>query len=819
MAVIAFAQNFEYRGLNYSITNVTTNECTVTGPVDPAITELDIPAEAIYIRKNANGADEQVKCPVTAIGYNAFNNKDLLKRVTMSDNIVYIGRGAFQGCDLLEEIHLSDNIETIGNSGLCACPRLTRITLPKELKTLGYSALSNNASLREIKINDKLQTIESYALNGNPGIRELEFPATLETVQQDGISGNENLKKVTFHGAVKVLDHRAFYKCYNLKEVHVPDLECWLGMGFQSTDSNPLSYAHNLYINGTKVSEVVIPGTVETVPAFCFAEADIEHVKLEDGVKVIGDRAFVSSQGLKSIDFGNTLEIIGPSAFSSCAKLESLTFPKTLKKLHNYVFERCSSIRTIYWEGHIDEIGEYDFGYLDSLEEVVISDLSAWCSQKFPLADNSNPLKYAKTLTIGGKRLHDLIIPDDVENVGQAIFYGATELRSVTIPDHVKSIGSYAFFGCSGIQSVSIGKSVSSVSLGDSFYGCSSTRTLRFENGVEPIVVEQAAWWSEMGALNNLYIGREIITSSNFPSKVRLLEIGPDVTDTGDLKNDRYTGLKYIQTFASEPPCTVEFSENQYNTVKILVPEGCGEKYRTADVWKNFADISESAPIDFEKGTVSFDAESYAVPKDSVLYVTLNIGPAPLTAEDMVFSCSSYKMTVTPVKGNTVAIKGGSGTMTVTATNPYSGESATATVEVLPVPRKISINPTNVTVTVGESVPVEVTITPENAYPSEYEWYNMADCEKYISFENNIITGLSEGKCKIRIRVKTSKSGYEYASCNVTVNKNSGIEDLTNDPENEPVEYFNLQGIPVSNPTNGMYIRRQGTNSTKVILP
>lgn len=36
--------------------------------------------------------------------------------------------------------------------------------------------------------------------------------------------------------------------------------------------------------------------------------------------------------------------------------------------------------------------------------------------------------------------------------------------------------------------------------------------------------------------------------------------------------------------------------------------------------------------------------------------------------------------------------------------------------------------------------------------------------------------------------------------------------------ENAPVEYYNLQGVRVENPANGLYIRRQGSNVTKVIL-
>ena len=44
----------------------------------------------------------------------------------------------------------------------------------------------------------------------------------------------------------------------------------------------------------------------------------------------------------------------------------------------------------------------------------------------------------------------------------------------------------------------------------------------------------------------------------------------------------------------------------------------------------------------------------------------------------------------------------------------------------------------------------------------------------------------------------------------------SSIEETVAD-ENAPVEYFNLQGIRVNNPENGLYIRRQGNTVTKIM--
>ena len=46
----------------------------------------------------------------------------------------------------------------------------------------------------------------------------------------------------------------------------------------------------------------------------------------------------------------------------------------------------------------------------------------------------------------------------------------------------------------------------------------------------------------------------------------------------------------------------------------------------------------------------------------------------------------------------------------------------------------------------------------------------------------------------------------------------SAISNIIADDANAPVEYFNLQGVRVENPANGLYIKRQGNTVTKVIV-
>ncbi len=78
-----------------------------------------------------------------------------------------------------------------------------------------------------------------------------------------------------------------------------------------------------------------------------------------------------------------------------------------------------------------------------------------------------------------------------------------------------------------------------------------------------------------------------------------------------------------------------------------------------------------------------------------------------------------------------------------------------------------------------------------------YLTFKAAAGETYMIFNNSAQIGLNS---------------YTF-----TTEGGAGINNITVD-ENAPVEYFNLQGIRVANPENGLFIRRQGKNVSKVIL-
>ncbi len=80
------------------------------------------------------------------------------------------------------------------------------------------------------------------------------------------------------------------------------------------------------------------------------------------------------------------------------------------------------------------------------------------------------------------------------------------------------------------------------------------------------------------------------------------------------------------------------------------------------------------------------------------------------------------------------------------------------------------------------------------------------------------LTDITEGSYLSVIGIiDVYKNDNQICVTELTIDPDSGIDNITVDNA-APVEYFNLQGVRVSDPTPGIYIRRQGTTVTKVII-
>ena len=111
----------------------------------------------------------------------------------------------------------------------------------------------------------------------------------MTSIGDEAFRGCSGLTSVTIGSGVESIGGRAFEYCSGLTSVHISDIAAWCKIDFDDFNSNPLSYAHHLYLNGEEVKDLVIPNSVTS----------------------IGDYAFYRCSALTSVTIGNSVTSIG----------------------------------------------------------------------------------------------------------------------------------------------------------------------------------------------------------------------------------------------------------------------------------------------------------------------------------------------------------------------------------------------------------------------------------------------------------------------------------------------------------------------------
>ena len=387
---------------------------------------------------------------MTSIGDYAFSGCTGFTSITIPDSVTSIGYDAFSGCTGLTSVTIPDSVTSIGNFAFSGCTGLTSVTIPDSVTNIGGSAFSSCPI--------EMATIPALAANhiNNSQLKTVTITSG-ERINERAFSGCANLTAITIPDSVTSIGSGAFYGCTGLKDVYITDIGKWCGICFEDWTATPLNYAHNLYLDGTLITNLVIP----------------------NGVTSIGGYAFYDCTGLTSITIPDGVINIGGSAFSGCTGLTSITIPDSVTSIGAYAFSGCTGMKGVY-----------------------ITDIGKWCGISFENYDG-NPLYYAHNLYLNETLITNLVIPNGVTSIGGYAFVGCAGLTSITIPNGVTSIGGSAFSGCTGLTSITIPDSVTSIvwcafsgctgltsitipasvtSVGDyAFYGCASLTSIKFQ--------------------------------------------------------------------------------------------------------------------------------------------------------------------------------------------------------------------------------------------------------------------------------------------------------------------------------------------------
>ena len=223
--------------------------------------------------------------------------------------VTTIGTGAFAGSKL-RNITIPNSITSIGENAFSCCLELTSITIPDSVTSIGPDAFGGCSNLESVTLGNGLKSIGAWAFRLCPSLTSISFPNSLTEIGLKAFSDDSSLTTVTLGKGISSIEANAFEGCSSIKNVYYTgDIAGWCGIEFETTSSNPLLTAQNLYIGSELIRDLVIPNTVTKIGQYAFAGfKGLISVTIPTSVTKIGLWAFNYCSNLSVIKYNGTVE-------------------------------------------------------------------------------------------------------------------------------------------------------------------------------------------------------------------------------------------------------------------------------------------------------------------------------------------------------------------------------------------------------------------------------------------------------------------------------------------------------------------------------
>ena len=134
------------------------------------------------------------------------------------------------------------------------------------------------------------------------------------------------------------IDYQAFYYCPNLKKVTIHEGVKTIGQ--------------TAFIGCTQLTSITIPSTITDMDQAFSGNTALSHVTLTNGISNISSMAFKGCTGLTEIKVPESVGQIGPNAFNGCTNLKRVLLEKNIKTININAFKDCTNLSDVKYNGH-----------------------------------------------------------------------------------------------------------------------------------------------------------------------------------------------------------------------------------------------------------------------------------------------------------------------------------------------------------------------------------------------------------------------------------------------------------------------------------
>ncbi len=138
-----------------------------------------------------------------------------------------------------------------------------------------YTSISGNITIPDTLGGYPVTSIGDGAFEDCTSLASVTIGNRVETIGSKAFDNCENLKSITIPDSVTSIGSHVFGDCTRLESVYITDIAAWCNINFNNNaSSNPLYYTHKLYLNGTLVTDLVIPDSVTSISDYAFYDCE-----------------------------------------------------------------------------------------------------------------------------------------------------------------------------------------------------------------------------------------------------------------------------------------------------------------------------------------------------------------------------------------------------------------------------------------------------------------------------------------------------------------------------------------------------------------
>ncbi len=435
---------------------------------------------AAYAFKNTGLKSVNTGNGVRKIDTGAFFGNKSLTDLYLGESVKKLGDDSFAECSALVTVTLPASLESFSASVFNGCKSLKSVKVADGNKYYdnkksgiyssdGETLVLAVADSNSFAVADGTKTIAAGAFDNASAVSSISFPATLKNVEDNALNITAWYKNssdsVVYAGKVLYKVNGSVYSV-NVADgtVSVADNALSGTKVTNITFPKSLKYIGKEAFKDSSLKSVTITNGVKVIDDRAFENTIITSVKFNGRtLEELGSAVFKGCSKLKTIVLPGSLNEIPADAFANCKALVSVK-AKGVKEIGKYAFSGCSSLESFNIPANVETVDPASFLGCENLTEISVDEANVFLKViDGAVVSYNDEGEWNKIVLYPQGKDGSFTVPESVTEIGEKAFYDCDGLTEIIFHDGFKTIGKEAFFDCDSLTSVNMPEGAKSI--------------------------------------------------------------------------------------------------------------------------------------------------------------------------------------------------------------------------------------------------------------------------------------------------------------------------------------------------------------------